>query len=231
MIRKNCTCLLIAALLAASGPASAAAETDLLSACGADCRDSALSSLLLAAGMYGGLDGASGQGLDFSLTRSQNKFAGTWFGEGQTDAQDITLSYSGSSGRLGFSAGYLYTDPEENRGTGTVLFGWDSLSQGYVGNTEKPWYVTFNLARSFQFGDDIALGVGSRTMLLSPPLEDKEAEGRAVCMSLNLPVSYKGFLTVTPEVQWSRPLLGEQVSDVASADNAFYGGMSVSLSY
>jgi hypothetical protein len=231
MIRKNCLYLLTATVLASASPA--VAESGLLAACGADCQDSALSSLLLAAGMYGGLDGASGQGVDFSMNRSQNKFAGTWFGERQTDAQDITLSYSGSSGRLGFSAGYLYTEGEKNRGRGTVLFGREFFNQDYLGNTEKPWYLTFNIGHSFQVGEDIAFGVGSRTMLLSPPLEDKNAEDRAVCMSLNLPVSYKGFLTVTPEVQWSRPLVGEAGgnADAALADNAFYGGMSVSLSY
>jgi hypothetical protein len=53
-------------------------------------------------------------------------------------------------------------------------------------------------------------------------------------MSLNLPVSYGSFLTVTPELQWSRQVM--TASDADAADRAeqsdtFYGGMSITLSY
>lgn len=241
MTVKNNTCLL-AALLSVSAPAlSAAADAPQPSSCITCGDNAAVSSLLLAAGMYGGLNAAaSKQGLDLSLSESAKMFKGVLPDQGQLDGQDITLSYTGSEGRLGFSAGYLYTAPENVGSGGTVLLDLNSSSRNVLHeeSASKPWYVTFNFAKDFQLSESVALGIDSRTMLLSPLLAD-EADGRgAVCMSFNLPVSYGGFLTVTPELQWSRAIeqAGASSLDASSSTaeknpNTFYGGMSISFSY
>jgi hypothetical protein len=244
MTRKDCTYLL-AALVSVSSPALAAQPS---SVCIADCSDSgaAVSSLLLAAGMYGGgLESVSKQGVDFSRNESAKMFKGVFADQGHVDGQDITLSYNGSEGRLGFSAGYLYTAPENSPESGVVLLGGmdgqhsrrDLLHE----DGEKPWYVTFNLAKDFKISDSFAFGVDSRTMLIAAPsLQNEEKQdGQAVCMSFNLPVSYGNFLTITPELQWSRALEagGQAAAASSSADasdknpNTFYGGMSISFSY
>ncbi|WP_417909433.1 hypothetical protein [Candidatus Electronema sp. PJ] len=239
MTRKNYTYLL-ATLVSISSPALAAQPP---SVCVADCGDSsaAVSSLLLAAGMYGGVDGASAQGVDFSLNESAKMFKGVFAEQGPVDGQDITLSYSGSEGRLGLSAGYLYTAPENRSQAGIVLFGLDEEHSRNLlhDDNEKPWYVTLNVAKNFQISDSLALGVDSRTMLITPSLQNEEKDSQAVCMSFNLPVSYGKFLTVTPELQWSRALEagGQAAAASSSADasdknpNTFYGGMSISFSY
>lgn len=245
MTVKNNTCLL-AALFSVSLPAlSAAADMQPSSSSSCiTCGDNAaaVSSLLLAAGMYGGLDAAaSKQGLDLSLSESAKMFKGVMPDQGrQLDGQDITLSYTGSEGRLGFSAGYLYTAPENTGSGGTVLLDLNSSSRNVLHeeSADKPWYLTLNFAKDFQLSESVALGIDSRTMLLSPSLAD-EADGRsAVCMSFNLPVSYRGFLTVTPELQWSRAIeqTGTSSLDASSSTaeknpNTFYGGMSISFSY
>jgi hypothetical protein len=243
MTRNNCTYLL-AALISVSSSAFAAQPS---SVCIADCSDSgaAVSSLLLAAGMYGGLNSAPAGGVDLSLNESAKNFKGILAEQGQIDGQDITLSYNGSEGRLGFSAGYLYTAPENSPESGAVLLGGlDGQHNKNLlhENGEKPWYVTFNLAKDFKLNDSLALGIDSRTMLVAAPaLQNEEKnEGQAVCMSFNLPVSYGKYLTVTPELQWSRALeTGSQpavtagtVDAVSSKDpNTFYGGMSITFSY
>ncbi|MCI5145570.1 MAG: hypothetical protein D3923_08560 [Candidatus Electrothrix sp. AR3] len=249
MTQTNCTYLLVA-LISVSKPAIA--DDVELSAClsSYSCRDKAVSSLLLAAGMYGGLNNKSGAADKgkLSLTQSKNMFNGVLSEQGQFNGQDITFSYKGSSGRLGFSAGYIYTAPQETQEAGTILLGLDMLTQNLPaqhGITENPWYVTLNLSKSFQFTDNIAFEIGSKTMLFSPSPDDDEREGgrdnRSLSMSLNLPVSYKGVLTVTPEIQWSRALLNDDTQMIASttpdlhahSDNVdtFYGGMSISFSY
>ncbi len=233
MTKKYCTCLLTA-LVSISGPTWAAESSAPCS--GGSCGDNtAISSLLLAAGMYGVTGGA---GLDLSLNESAKKFRGVFAEQGQFDGQDITLSYTGSSGRLGFSAGYLYTAPEES---GAVLVGLDAPQNSrslFHEESEKPWYLTFNLSKEFQISESFALGLDSRTMLLAPSLLQKEEnDAQALCLSFNLPVSYGGLFTVTPELQWSRSLEagGNTADNTATAaeknPNTFYGGMSVSFSY
>ncbi|MGR0480229.1 MAG: hypothetical protein ACTFAL_02160 [Candidatus Electronema sp. V4] len=234
MTKKHCTCLLTA-LVSISGPAWAAEPSAPCS--GGSCGDNAaISSLLLAAGMYGLNGGAAAQGLDLSLNESAKKFKGVFAEQGQLDGQDITLSYTGSSGRLGFSAGYLYTAPEES---GAILLGLDAPHSRslFHDESEKPWYLTFNMSKEFQISESLALGLDSRTMLLAPSslLQKEESETQALCLSFNLPVSYGGLFTVTPELQWSRSLEADGHADTAATaeknPNTFYGGMSVSFSY
>ena len=234
MDKKNLTYPLVAllALAISSGPTSAADSevADLSSQW-----DSAVSSLLLAAGMYG-LDTKAGQGLNLSLSQSTNLFKGLSAEQGPLDSRNITLSYSGSSGRLGFSAGYIYTSLQDNQEPGTILLDLDSLNQNPF-NSRNPWYLALNLSKSFQVSDNIALGVGSKAMLMKTPFDNQE--GRILSMLLNLPVSYKNYFTITPELQWSRSLPDVNAQgknnfsnhNPAEEEDVFYGGMSVSFSY
>ncbi|MCI5133238.1 MAG: hypothetical protein D3904_17420 [Candidatus Electrothrix sp. EH2] len=230
-------CVALTALLL--GNESACAENAEQNIIGNAYDESAMSSLLLAAGMYGGLNNESSSGLNLSLGQTQNIMKGVFSDQGQFHGQNITLSYEGSEGRLGFSAGYIYTtgEKDENR----LLLGLDNYSKNTLNSIEeRPWYVTLDLSRSFQLSDNFAVGVGSKAVLLANTAEEDNSSNQAVSMSLNLPLSYKGFLTVTPEFQWSRTLLsdGEQGAsqndlhvDPEEGQNAFYGGMSISFSY
>ena len=198
--------------------------------------DSAVSSLLLAAGMYG-LDTQTNQGANLSLSQSENLFKGLPFEQGQLDGQNITLSYSGSAGRLGFSAGYIYTSLQDNLEPGTLLLDLDALNQNPF-QSSNPWYLALDMSKSFQVSDNIAVGFGSKALLMKAPFD--EQEGRVVSMLLNLPLTYKNHFTLTPELQWSRSLPEEKgqagVNNYskripAQEEDVFYGGMSISFSY
>ncbi|MCI5223578.1 MAG: hypothetical protein D3924_13140 [Candidatus Electrothrix sp. AR4] len=225
----------------ASNDVALATDTDQQTIFSSSYEDSAVSSLLLAAGMYGGLEQEPSQGVNVSLSQSKNMLKGLFSDQGQFDGQDITLSYNGSSGRLGFSAGYIYTALKENQEAETILLGLDDHGRNTLNNVkERPWYLTFNLSQSFQVSENLAVGVGSKAVLLTNSLYEEENKNQAVSMSLNLPVSYKGFFTITPEVQWSRSLLTEESDNTVNhldtydpdeGQNAFYGGMSISFSY
>jgi hypothetical protein len=236
-------CIALTALLA--GNESARAEDAGQNIISGTYNESAVSSLLLAAGMYGGLNTESSPGVSLSLGQSKDMMKGLFTEQGQFDGQNITLSYEGSAGRLGFSAGYIYTTAtgEKDQDNASVLLGLENYSKNTLNNIqERPWYVTLDLSRSFQLSDNLAVGVGSKAVLLTNNnLNEEDSNTKAASLSLNLPVSYKGFLTVTPEFQWSRALLadGEQGTrndienfiDPEDGQNAFYGGMSISFSY
>ncbi len=231
------TALLHVGLLPALAVASPPCETP-------SCGDgTAVSSLLLAAGMYGGVDTLGGE---FSLTRSASTFKSLSNAQGPLEGQNITLSYEGSSGsRLGFSAGYLYATPEEKQEAGTVLLDIDKFGtqQSMLASNESatPWYLTLNFTKEFQISDILAVGLDSKATLLTPSFlnSQEETDNKAVCMSFNLPVSYGSLFTVTPELQWSRNLEpSQQDADrnltASTADqntDNFYGGMSITFSY
>ena len=201
--------------------------------------DSAVSSLLLAAGMYG-LEPNNKQDTLFTLDTSVNMFKTLPIEQDMLDSRNITLSYSGSSGRLDFSAGYIYTDMQANQDTGTLVVGLESPSL----DTDSPpltrdnaWYLALDYSKTFRVSDDFFMGIGSKTMLMKNPFN--EQEGRILSMLLNLPMSYKNYFTLTPELQWSRSLPGSGDSrsfihskpDVPDNKDVFYGGMSISFSY
>ncbi|CAK8725333.1 Outer membrane protein beta-barrel domain-containing protein [Candidatus Electrothrix laxa] len=233
-------CIALTALLI--GSESAHAEDAKQNTISSTYDKSAVSSLLLAAGMYGGLKNDRSPGVSLSFGESKDLMKGLLTEQGKFDGQDITLSYKGSAGRLGFSAGYIYTTGDKDQERGSVLLGLDNYSKNTLNNIqERPWYVTLDLSRSFQLNSNLAVGVGSKTVLLANNPDEEDSANKAASMSLYLPVSYKGFLTVTPEFQWSRALLTddeqgtrndiENFFDPEDGQNAFYGGMSISFSY
>lgn len=235
MAKKYLTFLLITLLTLSVGSTAVSADDRQIADLSSQ-RDSALSSLLLAAGMYG-LDAKADQGANLSLSQSENLFKGLPFEQGQLDGQNITLSYSGSAGRLGFSAGYIYTSLQDNQEPGTLLLDLDALNQNPFQST-NPWYLALDMSKSFQVSDNIAVGFGSKAMLMKAPFD--EQEGRVISMLLNLPLSYKNYFTITPELQWSRSLPDENSQAgsnnyskriPAQEEDVFYGGMSISFSY
>jgi opacity protein-like surface antigen len=198
--------------------------------------DSAVSSLLLAAGMYGSTDG-SPEGVGFTVERSKDLFKGLAIEEDKLNGQNITLSYNGSSGKLGFSAGYIYTSVRDNQEPDALFLDLDSTHENPYSNN-NPWFLALNMSTSFQVNDAFSVGFGSRAMLMKNPFEDHD--GRVLSMLLNLPMSYKNYFTITPELQWSRALPGNNSQSVtqnssdtnsAAEKDVFYGGMSITFSY
>ncbi|MCI5225175.1 MAG: hypothetical protein D3918_00610 [Candidatus Electrothrix sp. AX2] len=204
--------------------------------------ESAVSSLLLAAGMYGGMNKESSQKINLSLGQSTDMMKGLFTHQGKFEGHDITLSYEGSVGRLGFSAGYIYTTEDTESNRGSLFLGLENYSKNTLNNIEeRPWYLTVGLSHSFQLNNEFAIGIGSKAVLFTNTPDDENIANKAVAMSLNLPVSYKGFITITPEFQWSRSLHANGEQDTRNdidnflnpedGQNAFYGGMSISFSY
>ena len=150
--------------------------------------------------------------------------------------QAITFSYEGSAGLLGFSAGYILTTEPDERRPGTVFLGLDPQRSGSF-DPARSWYMAFDLSRSYQVDEDLTLQLGNTTMLLKNPFDTEE--GQLFSMLFNMPVSYRNYLTITPMLQWTRPVAGSPAGGgapaaaepVATTPNVFYGGISISFSY
>lgn len=201
--------------------------------------DSAVSRLL-AAGMYGAGEGDPYQ-WSVRLKNDKNIYRGFVADSAGLAGQGITLSYGGSSGLLGFSAGYIYTSGvagSEKSFASLFLGSYDPLSFT-ADDVTGAWYLALSLSSpSYSPGDNISMGIGGEVMLIDDPHAFEDGKGAA--LSLNLPVSYKKRITVTPELQWSGSLsklkgflpAEEHEGEAVPVDeNVFFGGVSISFSY
>ena len=197
--------------------------------------DSTVNSLL-ATGMYG-FDSHTTPGLTIQLQHSENMYRGLTANKAQLNGQAITFSYEGSSGLLAFSAGYILSGQLNNREPGTIFLGVDPEPDKNF-DPGRSWYMALNLSRTYQFDENTSFSLSNRVMLLKNPFDTEE--GHIFSMLFNMPISYRNYLTITPELQWSRPVSRSNFSNSVrmlsdpqdkSPQDVFYGGVSVSFSY
>ena len=219
--------LVLAAMLAQSSPLRA--ESDDL-----PLWDSAVNRLL-AAGLYG-ID--MGKAPAVRIATSKDIYKGLAADKARLNGRSITFSYEGSSGLLGFSAGYIYTSGAAEGTLGAVYLGLDDPMGFNAYDNSRSWYLTLDLSTSYKPHDDIVLGLTGKTMLMDDPYS--LGNGRIFSFLLNMPVSYKKYITITPELQWSRTLPGQDGEYPAFRANSgietagkdiLYGGVSISFSY
>jgi len=197
--------------------------------------DSAVNSLL-ATGLYG-FDSQNAPGLKVAWQHSDNLYRGLSPDHTPLNGQAITFSYEGSSGLLEFAAGYIFTSQHNNREPGTVFLSVDAEpTQDF--DPGRSWYLAFDLSRSYQVDDQLRFSLSSTAMLRRNPFDTEP--GRLFSVLFNMPIRYKNYLTITPELQWSRPVSGFDAVNRAAAsgdsgekssEDVFYGGLSVSFSY
>jgi hypothetical protein len=152
------------------------------------------------------------------------------------NGQAITFSYDGSSGLLEFSAGYILSSPRNNQEPGTIFLGVDSQPDKTF-DPARSWYMAIDLSRSYQIDENINFSLSNKAMLIKNPFDTEE--GHIFSMLFNMPISYKNYLTITPELQWSRPVSRTNYSNSIqnsgdqekSPHDVFYGGVSISFSY
>ncbi|WP_456388633.1 hypothetical protein [Desulfolithobacter sp.] len=195
-------------------------------------KDNAVNNILRSAGLKGLEPEQNGFSLSLKpVSDSEKKL----FKDGDLlNGQNITLSYEGSSGLLGFSAGYLYTTPDDKTQP-TLLLGMSDLKPHAP---QKAWYLAMDLSRTFRLDDNISLGIDSKTALMDDPFA--EEDNRILSLLLSMPVLIQKRITITPELQWSRTMSENQASvDPDSSDlqveettrDVFYGGVSITFSY
>ncbi|MDD2464377.1 MAG: hypothetical protein PHI97_10305 [Desulfobulbus sp.] len=216
-----------------SGPAQAA---DTVAPTTGTAWDSTVNALI-ATGMYG----ASGhmlEGVTVHLQKAENPLPGVSHTQSLLSTQAITFSYEGSAGLLEFSAGYILSQNSTENKPGSIFLGIEPDIEDSPFNPERSWYLALDLSRSYQIDDDLALSFGNRALLLKNPFDTRE--GHLFSLLFSMPITYKNYLTITPELQWTRPLsppnTGPSANYSASDTDAvkgdvFYGGVSISFSY
>lgn len=192
---------------------------------------------LLATGMYG-LNSPLPEGVMIHLHKADTHLPGLPYAQSPLSAQAITFSYEGSSGLLAFSAGYLLShDPTENQ-PASVYLDMEPVGDDPTLEPERSWYLALDLSRSYQIDNDLTVSLGNRAFLIKNPFDTRDSHLFSLLFSL--PITYKNFLTITPELQWTRPLSPSSTDpssnfsasgEDASMEDVFYGGVSIRFSY
>lgn len=192
---------------------------------------------LLATGMYG-INSTMLEGVTVHFQKADAGLPALQYARSPLSTQAITFSYQGSSGLLEFSAGYILSQAPTDNQPGTVFLGIEPDGEDQPFNPERSWYLALDLSRSYQIDDDLALSFGNRALLVKNPFDTQE--GHLFSLLFSMPIIYKNYLTITPEVQWTRPISpsGPGSSPGFSANDSesdpkdvFYGGVSISFSY
>ncbi len=183
---------------------------------------------LLKTGLYG-FANQEDSALTLDIHRFENMFKGLSPDNSILNSQAITFSYEGSAGVLGFSAGYILTTQPDAQEPDTLLLGLDPANS---------WYLAVDLSHSYQLDDNFSLQLDHRSMVMKNPFDSED--GHMFSMLFSIPLSYKNFLTIAPEIQWTRPASGLEAVDHAvpgaglekqAEQDVFYGGLSISFSY
>ncbi len=162
--------------------------------------------------------------------------------EGNWNETDMTLSYDGSAGMVGYGVGLIYYALDGADDT-MELYGSVSLStilsptlaiyrdfDNYPG-----WYATLGVSHSFSFTDEIALDLGAQVGYLDDDNDYSEFHDGQLSASISIPLTEN--VTLTPELYYSFALSSEAEDLIESAsfdgdDSSFiYGGISLSFAF
>jgi len=167
---------------------------------------------------------------------------------------DMTLSYDGSYGMLGYTVGYIYyalegiDDTQEIYGGLSVdVIGTPTLTVYRDVASAPGWYITLEVSRSFDLMDNLALNLGAKLSYLAVDDETTLADPNDPTssysdfhdgtLSMSLSYSVTDNLVITPELYYSFALGGDarDVLEAASADGDdagfFYGGVAAGFSF
>ncbi len=164
---------------------------------------------------------------------------------GNWNETDMTLSYDGSAGMVGYSLGYIYyaldgaVDTQEiYAGVSLDTIAAPSLTIYRDFDEYEGWYVNLAVGHSFAITDDISLDVGGHVSYLTaddaatladpddPTSEYSDFHDGLVSISATIPLTE--LISVTPELYYSFPL-GSDADEII--DDHIYGGVTLSMSF
>jgi len=167
---------------------------------------------------------------------------------------DMTISYDGSYGMVGYSAGYIYYALDAADDT-QELYGGISLDvitaptlTVYRDMAKYPgWYLSLDFSHSFDLMEKLALNLGAKVSYLwtddestlADPTDPNSSYSAFHDGVISLSLSYTVIenLVISPEAYYSFPLSSDakDVLKEASADGDdagfFYGGIAANFSF
>ncbi len=158
---------------------------------------------------------------------------------------DLTLSYDGAAGKIGYGVGYIYYGLDGAKDTQDVYasISYDTLLSPsltvYKDITGLQWlYAKVGIGHSFELAKDISLDLGASVSYLDDNADYNAMHDGVLSASLTLPVAE--YLTVSPQLYYSFPLSSKAKDYLKSANSDLidkakadfvYGGLAVSLAF
>ncbi len=154
---------------------------------------------------------------------------------------DLTLSYDGSYGKIGYGIGYIYYGLEGAQDSQEVYvsLSYDTLlspTLTYYNEITgiQGWYVNFAISHSFALTEKVGLDLGASVGYLDD--ENNYDAFHDGAITVGLPITVNEYLTVTPELAYTFSLSSEAETNIEAGsldndDTHFYGGVSVSLAF
>jgi len=158
---------------------------------------------------------------------------------------DLTLSYDGSAGKIGYGGGYIYyglegvKDSQELYATvsvDTLLSPSLTVYKEITGL--QGWYAKLGIGHSLELAKDISLDLGASVSYFDDQADYNALHDGVLSASLTLPVAE--YITVSPQLYYSFPLSSKAkdylkdansgLIDKAKADYV-YGGLAVSMAF
>jgi uncharacterized protein (TIGR02001 family) len=164
---------------------------------------------------------------------------------GNWNETDMTLSYDGSAGMVGYSLGYIYygldgaTDSQELYAAVSFdTIAAPSLTIYRDFDAYEGWYVNLAVGHSFAVTEAISLDIGGHVSYLmaddaetladpsDPTDEYADFHDGVLAVSATIPLSE--LISVTPELYYSFPL-GSDADEII--DDHIYGGVTLSMAF
>lgn len=155
---------------------------------------------------------------------------------------DLTLSYDGSAGIIGYGVGYIYyaldgiNDSQElyaSVSVDTLLSPTLTIYKEITGI--QGWYANFGISHTFSLTEKIGLDLGASVGYLDDEADYNAFHDGVLSAALSIPVSE--YITIAPELKYSFALTNDaedviKALSVSDEDDSFiYGGVSMSLSF
>lgn len=164
---------------------------------------------------------------------------------GNWNETDLTLSYDGSVGMVGYSLGYIYygldgaEDSQElYAGISLDTIAAPSLTIYRDFDAYEGWYINLGVSHSFKITDAVSLDLGGHVSYLAADDEDNVADPSDPTsaysdfhdglLSISSTIAVTDNFSVTPELYVSFPL-GSDASELI--DDQVYGGVTLDFSF
>jgi hypothetical protein len=158
---------------------------------------------------------------------------------------DLTLSYSGSAGKIGYSGGYILYSVEGLKDTQEV-YATVSVDTLLAPNLTvykeitglQGWYAKAAVSHTLELTKDLKLALGASIGYLDDEADYSELHDGVLSASLAIPVAE--YLTVSPQLYYSFPLSSKAKDFLKNANSGtidkakadfVYGGVAVNLAF
>jgi hypothetical protein len=186
-----------------------------------------------------------------SMTVSYKGFAANLWGNLDTDETgldtanwnetDMTVSYDGAAGKIGYGVGWIYynvdgaADTQELYATVSVDTLLSPTLTYYSDIAHVPGsYVTLGISHSLPIAEGLALDLGAQVGYLDDDADYSEFHDGLLSASMTFAIN--DYVSVTPELYYSTALTNEAETAIKavsydSDDSHVYGGVSASLAF